>query len=100
MAIGHEFNFEGGGKLTSMGATWFVSYAYYEKIDAEHKNWENVDTKQHRKRVYRNSREYHEFWLKQIINMNDSQLVKNQIGLKPIEIKRMAKAVLERINSK
>ena len=29
----HAFNFEGGEDLTAMGATWFVSYSYYEYID-------------------------------------------------------------------
>ena len=27
----HNFPFEGGEILTGMGASWFVSYAYYEK---------------------------------------------------------------------
>lgn len=35
----HNFNFEGGDILTGMGASWFVSYAYYEKIDRTHRNW-------------------------------------------------------------
>jgi hypothetical protein len=25
----HPFNFAGGNELSTMGATWFVSYAYY-----------------------------------------------------------------------
>ena len=29
----HNFSFEGGEILTGMGASWFVSYAYYEKVD-------------------------------------------------------------------
>ena len=35
----HNFAFEGGEILTGMGASWFVSYAYYEKVDPTHKNW-------------------------------------------------------------
>lgn len=27
----HNFSFEGGEILTGMGASWFVSYAYYKK---------------------------------------------------------------------
>ncbi len=29
----HNFSFEGGEILTGMGASWFVSYAYYQHID-------------------------------------------------------------------
>ena len=40
----HSFAFEGGEDLTTMGATWFVSYCYYDKIDPTHKNWKKVET--------------------------------------------------------
>jgi len=29
MARNHDFNFDGGEYLTSMGATWFVSYSFF-----------------------------------------------------------------------
>lgn len=61
MAKGHEFNFRGGEILTGMGATWFVSYAYYENIDNNHINWKKVKTYSNRKSTYYKSREYHEF---------------------------------------
>ena len=35
----HTFSFLGGEDLTTMGATWFVSYAYYKYVDSSHKNW-------------------------------------------------------------
>jgi hypothetical protein len=30
MAKNHDFNFDGGEYLTSMGATWFVSYSFHK----------------------------------------------------------------------
>ena len=36
----HNFSFEGGEILTGMGASWFVSYAYYEKVDTSNPDWE------------------------------------------------------------
>lgn len=51
MAV-HNFTFEGGEILTGMGASWFVSYAYYEKIDRNHKNWAKVSTTQPRLSKY------------------------------------------------
>jgi hypothetical protein len=35
----HCFIFENGDMLTTMGATWFVSYAYYFYVNSEHTNW-------------------------------------------------------------
>ena len=29
----HHFSFAGGELLSKIGAAWFVSYAYYDKID-------------------------------------------------------------------
>ena len=97
MAKGHIFNFWGGEKLTNMGATWFVSYAYYDRVDHEHKTWEKVKTWKLRKSTYQNTYEYHKFWLDQVADMNNDFLKKNTIGLNPIEIKRMANAVLEKL---
>lgn len=34
----HCFNFEGGEDLTTMGASWFVSYAYYCNVGSSHQN--------------------------------------------------------------
>ena len=44
MAKNHDFNFDGGEYLTSMGATWFVSYSFHSLRDKTHKNWERVKT--------------------------------------------------------
>jgi len=92
---GHEFTFPGGEILTGMGATWFVSYAYYEKIDLTHKNWQKVTTYKNRISCYKRGRQYHEYWLHEILCMADDNLKKNKLGLSPSETKAMAKKLLE-----
>lgn len=93
MAV-HNFNFEGGEILTGMGASWFVSYAYYERIDKNHRNWDRVATKQTRISKYNIGRKYHEFWLREILLMNPANLNRNTIGLRAEGIQRMAKELL------
>ena len=91
----HNFNFEGGDILTGMGASWFVSYAYYEKIARTHRNWDRVATTQPRISKYNKGRKYHEYWLKEVLAMNPANLNKNTIGLKAEETQRMAKYLLD-----
>ena len=98
MAERHTFQFWGGEKLTIMGATWFVAYAYYDIINPQHKNWEKVQTWKSRKSVYCNTKMFHEYWLEKIEHMNDDLLKTNKIGLSPTETKRMAREILERMN--
>lgn len=93
----HNFCFEGGEILRSIGATWFVSYAYHEYIDDSHMNWSGVTkaSQASRSSKYRRSREFHTEWLRRIASMSDNNLAKNSIGLSPIETKRMACRLLE-----
>ena len=91
----HNFSFEGGEELRSIGATWLVSYAYYDHVDKTHKNWAKVSTAKMRAKRYERTREYHEIWLKYVESMEDANLSKNTIGLTPQETKAMAKKVLE-----
>ena len=77
----HCFSFSGGEILTRIGATWFVSYAYYERVDPSHLNWKQVSTFQSRISAYRSGEEYHESWLNEVLAMNPSNLNKNTIGL-------------------
>ncbi|MEE0132728.1 MAG: hypothetical protein U0I22_02880 [Treponema sp.] len=91
----HPFHFEGGEILTTMGASWFVSYAWYEKIDKTHTNWKQVSTFKNRESVYKNSRHYHQKWLRYIISMIDDNLNKNKIGLDASDVKRMATELLK-----
>ena len=90
----HNFTFEGGEILTGMGASWFVSYAYYEKIDRNHKNWARVSTTQPRLSKYNKGKPYHKIWLKEVISMNPANLNKNTIGLDAAQTKSMARELL------
>ena len=91
----HDFNFEGGEILAKMGATWFVSYFYYEKLDKTHDNWSRVSTIQSRISKYNKGKPYHRIWLKEVISMNPVNLNKNTIGLEASKTKLMAKALLD-----
>lgn len=81
--------------MRSIGATWLVSYAYYDRVDKTHKNWDKVSTAKMRIRRYERTRDYHEIWLKYVESMGDANLSKNAIGLTPQETKAMAKKVLQ-----
>ena len=93
----HVFNFDGGSDLTTMGATWFVSYLYWLHIDKEANNWERVSTRDSRRNIFNRTRKYHQFWIGQILNMDETKLNRNEIGLTALEIKRMAKEVQGKI---
>jgi len=94
MAKNHDFNFDGGEYLRIMGATWFVSYSYSLRNKA-HKNWERVKTHKPRISVFNRTTKYHKFWLQQVLNMNDSRLNTNELGLKAVQVKLMASVLLE-----
>ena len=91
----HPFRFEGGEYLTTIGACWFVSYAFYENIDKTHTAWRNVTTWTSRKSTYRRTRAYHHDWLEQMLKMNDVNLNKNSLHLTASEVKQMAAQLLK-----
>ena len=93
----HNFNFDGGEILTAMGATWFVSYTYYENIDKNHRNWERVSTAQSRISRYNKSKQHHKAWLQEVVEMNPANLNKNTIGLNATQTIAMAKELLSRM---
>lgn len=93
----HTFNLEGGEELTTMGACWFVSYAYYKWVDNGHVNWKKVSTSSSRISVYDRTKEMHKFWLLNVLNMNDNNLNKNTIGLNGKNIKTMAQKILNKM---
>ena len=93
----HSFSFEGGEILSKMGASWFVSYAYYEKVDVTHKNWDKVSTTASRISRYNEGRKYHKLWLQEVLVMNPINLNRNTLGLDASQIKTMAKAVLTKL---
>ena len=90
----HNFCFAGGEILTTMGAAWFVSYAYYEKIDKTHRSWAGVSTAQTRISSYKRGSSFHRAWLQEILSMNPLRLEKNTIGLSSHRIKAMAQELL------
>jgi len=91
---GHAFNFNGGVELSRMAASWFVSYSYYLYKDKSHKNWQNVSY-QSRISVFNRTKNYHQFWLRKILEMDDNKLNTNKIGLDAAETKRLAKKLLK-----
>lgn len=91
----HSFSFAGGDILAGMGAAWFVSYTYYERIDCSHKNWSKVSTASVRISKYKRSEQYHKLWLQEVLVMNPLNLKKNTIGLEADCIKKMAHELLE-----
>lgn len=91
---GHSFNFDGGEYLTHMGASWFISYSYFYLIDRTHDNWRR--RKSRPKDLYWQTTEYHLFWLQQIVDMDETKLSTNTIGLTGKQVKEMAFKVLEK----
>jgi len=92
----HIFNFDGGEALTTMGASWFVSYSFYYYKNKSHTNWQNTSTCESRISVFNRTKNYHEFWFGKILEMNDINLNKNEIGLDAKEIKDMVNVLLKK----
>ncbi len=92
----HDYAFDGGGYLHTMGAAWFVSYSWYDKIDRTHTDWENVSTFNNRVSVYKHTLSYHTYWLRQIVRMNEDNLNKNAIGLSGRKVIDMANELLNK----
>ena len=90
----NSFSFDGGEILGKMGASWFVSYAYYNYIDKSHMNWNSTATAATRISKYNRSKQYHMLWLTEVLSMNPLNLNKNQIGLRSDQIKEMASQIL------
>ncbi|MDE5593766.1 MAG: hypothetical protein K2I75_07535 [Clostridiales bacterium] len=97
MARRHDFNFEGGEELTTMSASWFVSYGWYDKVDSAHTNWSKVKESIYKSRisVYNRTKSYHKYWLKHIITMSENKLNSNTIGLSGRRIIEMANELLK-----
>jgi hypothetical protein len=93
----HTYNLDGGDDLTTMGASWFVSYAYWLHIDKTARNWEKVSTHNSRVSVFKRSKEHHDSWIREVLHMKDDNLNKNRIGLDAAEIKRMARKLMDEI---
>ncbi len=94
----HEYRLEGGSELTTMGATWFVSYCYYKMVDSTHRNWDRVSTASSRASVFARAQRYYKYWLTEVLNMSDTKLNINSIGLDSYQIKQMASDILKKRN--
>jgi hypothetical protein len=90
---GHPFNFGGGSELATMGASWFVSYSYYRFRDKTHMNWNEVSTGR-RIGDFNKTKDLHQFWLQQVLDMDDAKLKINEIGLTGPQVRQMAEALL------
>ncbi|RSD31925.1 hypothetical protein [Vibrio pectenicida] len=93
----HTFSFDGGDKLTTIGATFFVSYLYYLNVDTSHRNWASIKTRRSRISTINNSENYYRAWLSHIQNMSDANLNRNSLGLEGQTIKKMAFVVQEKL---
>ncbi len=91
----HVFSFDGGEQLTTIGATFFVSYLFYQHVDKTHLNWDSIKTKNSRISTINRSEQYHRAWLERINDMNDANLNKNSLSLNCATVKEMARAVLK-----
>ena len=97
MAKCHPFNFDGGEELSHMGATWFVSFAYYTYVDRTHRVWESVKTSASRKSIFNRTQGYHKFWLNQVLSMENARLNTNSLGINGMETQKMAKEILTKL---
>lgn len=102
----HACSFEGGVKLSRMSASWFISYLYHIIIDLYHRNWERLNTKDSRLRVFnRTQKEFtangvpmHLLYVTQIISMDVRRLATNHIGLSGQSVIMMAKELFSRMD--
>lgn len=85
--------FAGEVMFNHMGASWFVSYAYYVYVKHSHSNWNKVPLPK-RLYLFEKTVPYHLYWLEKIDPMNDRKLDANEIDLSPAEVKEMAKKIL------
>ena len=77
----HTFSFEGGEQLTTIGASFFISYLYHQNIDSNHNNWASIKTQKSRISTINRTESFHKNWLEHIESMNDTNLNKNTLGL-------------------
>lgn len=96
--MGKPFKCNGGEIFSNVGASFFISYLYYLKVDKNHKAWDNLESKNsksHRISLIEQSSIYYKDWIDYVTNvMIPSQLNKNEIGLSDIEVVDMAKKLV------
>lgn len=89
----HTFSFEGGEQLTTIGASFLVSYLYHRYVDSTHNNWASIKTQKSRISTINRTESYHKDWLKHIESMSNANLNKNTLGLDGVIVKEMARTI-------
>ena len=103
----HTFDFEGGDDLTTMGASWFISYLYHIEIDSSHRNWEVPKTKNGRVSVFKRTLNdstsdgvaMHIHYVREICKMSAKRLAANYIGLSGECVIKIAKLLRSRMEA-
>lgn len=80
--------------LRSMGASYFVSRLYSERLDASHDAWQNAGSPERRTNYFEQSRHLHVEYLRIVVGMNPNMLNTNHIGLDGREVVEMARELL------
>ena len=88
----HTFSFEGGEQLTTIGASFLVSYLYHRYVDSTHNKWASIKTQKSRISTINRTESYHKSWLKHIESMSNANLNRNTLGLDGATVKEMAQA--------
>lgn len=94
----HNFNFEHGDILSHLGAAWYASYAYYRHCDPGHDNYTRVSTWRTRASTYKRHLEHEKYFVEKIAEMSPERLDTNTIGLSGVEVLRLGREVLEKLN--
>lgn len=78
-----------------MGAVWFVSRLYCEKIDGTHRNWTSAGSLRTRSANFNNSSEDYIAYLELIKGISNARLGTNTIGLSGDQVKEMVNILLK-----
>lgn len=96
--VRNTFSYEQWRGIRTMGASWFISYAYHSYVDATHLNWKEVPTAYSRISVFNSTKPNHKDYLDAIMDMNEAQLGTNKIGLTGAQVKQLAKIISTKLN--
>ncbi|MBD5398029.1 hypothetical protein HDR60_00790 [bacterium] len=85
--------------LSSMGASWFVSYAYYKHKDKNHLDWQKSGKSNNNIKIFNKTKKNHKSWLKAISTMSD-KLDTNDLGIPANDVRKMAEELLSILDKK
>ena len=78
-------NSEADEMLETMGAAWFIAYTYYKKKLKELSKWEKAKVD-----VFNKSKTHHKEYIREVAEMREKKLDKEELPLSGAEILRMA----------